>query len=82
MEERIIDDEYGRGIRLKKTADGYVDATDELVEEENDEQETDEVAFEFPVFGDEDDEDLVVRSRAGSCEQIWCVESIWLPEYA
>ena len=59
MEERIIDDEYGRGIRLKKTADGYVDATDELVEEENDEQETDEVAFEFPVFGDEDDEDLV-----------------------
>ena len=25
MEERIIDDEYGRGIRLKKTKDGYVD---------------------------------------------------------
>lgn len=34
MEERIIDDEYGRGIRLKKTKDGYVDATDELAEEE------------------------------------------------
>lgn len=33
MEERIIDDEYGRGIRLKKTKDGYVDATDELAEE-------------------------------------------------
>ncbi|MFR1982428.1 MAG: hypothetical protein ACLS4Z_00830 [Christensenellaceae bacterium] len=34
MEERIIDDEYARGIRLKKTKDGYVDATDELVEKE------------------------------------------------
>lgn len=59
MEERIIDDEYGRGIRLKKAADGYVDATDELAEGAGEEQETDEVAFEFPAFGDEDDEDLV-----------------------
>ena len=59
MEERIIDNEYGRGIRLKKTADGYVDATDELAEGASEEQETDEVAFEFPAFGDEDDEDLV-----------------------
>ena len=33
MEERIIDDEYARGIRLKKTKDGYIDATDELAEE-------------------------------------------------
>ena len=33
MEERIIDDEYARGIRLKKTKDGYVDVTDELAEE-------------------------------------------------
>ena len=32
MEERIIDDEYGRGVRLKKTKDGYVDVTDELAE--------------------------------------------------
>ena len=32
MEERIIDDEYSRGIRLKKTKDGYVDVTDELSE--------------------------------------------------
>lgn len=30
MEERIIDDEYARGIRLRKTEDGYVDVTDEL----------------------------------------------------
>ena len=32
MEERIIDDEYGRGVRLKKTKDGYVDVTDELTD--------------------------------------------------
>ncbi len=62
MEERIIDDEYGRGIRLKKTADGYVDATDELAEQESEAQETDEVAFEFPSFGDEDDEELASLS--------------------
>ena len=34
MEERIIDDEYGRGIRLRKTKDGYVDVTDEIAGEE------------------------------------------------
>lgn len=64
MEERIIDDEYGRGIRLKKTKDGYVDVTDELSESEADgaeeagEEGTEEVSFEFPDL-DEDDEDLV-----------------------
>lgn len=57
MEERIIDDEYGRGVRLKKTKDGYVDVTDESFEKQ---EEEDEVAFEFPVFdADEDDEELV-----------------------
>ncbi len=62
MEERIIDDEYGRGIRLKKTKDGYVDVTDAALETDGEEQvETEEeIAFEFPVFEtDEDDEDLV-----------------------
>lgn len=61
MEERIIDDEYGRGIRLKKTKDGYVDVTDELAAEKaDDEQESvDEVSFEFPMMDGEDDEDLV-----------------------
>ena len=67
MEERIIDDEYGRGIRLKKTKDGYIDVTDELAEqnvengqEGNEEEYEEEIAFEFPVFdADEDDEDLV-----------------------
>ena len=62
MEERIIDDEYGRGIRLKKTKDGYVDVTDELAKDEEEpvvaEDEGDEIAFEFPMM-DEDDEDLV-----------------------
>ena len=61
MEERIIDDEYGRGIRLKKTKDGYVDVTDELTTERADETDeaVDEVSFEFPIMDGEDDEDLV-----------------------
>lgn len=65
MEERIIDDEYGRGIRLKKTENGYVDATDELTEEtadqpvETDTEETEEVLFSFP---EEDDEELAALS--------------------
>lgn len=62
MEERIIDDEYGRGIKLKKTKDGYVDVTDALVEdgEMPVEDEGEEVSFEFPMLDtDEDDEDLV-----------------------
>ena len=50
MEERIIDDEYGRGIRLKKTADGFVDVTDELAAEQGEEEQADEVSFEFPMM--------------------------------
>ena len=68
MEERIIDDEYGRGVRLKKTDKGYVDVTDEALETEA--QTTDgadeyeeEFAFEFPVLEtDEDDEELATLS--------------------
>jgi hypothetical protein len=67
MEERIIDDEIGRGIRLKKTKNGFVDAEDALVEEgEASEEMTEEemeIAFEFPVIEEEeDDEDLVSLS--------------------
>jgi len=60
-EERIIDDEYGRGIKLRKTKDGYVDVTDELAEGEalEEGEEAEEVSFEFPVMEEEDDEDLV-----------------------
>ncbi len=63
MEERMIDDEYGRGIKLKKTAEGYIDATDELAEEAENQADAptsaaDELMFEFPEL-DEDDEDLV-----------------------
>ncbi|MBQ8343176.1 MAG: hypothetical protein IJY21_03610 [Clostridia bacterium] len=60
MEERMIDDEYGRGVRLKKTKDGYVDVTDELAADGTDETEelADEISFAFPMT-DEDDEDLV-----------------------
>lgn len=65
MEERIIDDEYGRGVRLRKTKDGYVDVTDELAPEAGeDSEELEEIAFEFPTLRNEegeefDDEDLV-----------------------
>ena len=58
-EERMIDDEYGRGIRLRKTKDGYVDATDELAAGEEYDEEGEEIALEFPVVEEEDDEDLV-----------------------
>ncbi len=57
MEERMIDDEFGRGVRLKKTENGYVDVTDE--ELENDDENAEEALFEFPVFDDSaDDEEL------------------------
>lgn len=61
MEERMIDDEYGRGVRLKKTKDGYVDVTDaELEGDGMDGEEAEEAVFEFPTFdADKDDEDLV-----------------------
>ena len=63
MEERIIDDEYGRGVRLRKTKDGYVDVTDELTDGETPDAEEagEEITFEFPTLGnyDQDDEDLV-----------------------
>lgn len=64
MEERIIDDEYGRGIKLKKTKDGYVDVTDAALEEglveDGETEDGEEISFEFPVFDtDADDEDLV-----------------------
>ncbi len=53
MEERIIDDEKGRKVRLKKTEDGYVDVTDDEAAD------GDEVEFEYPLFEtDEDDEEL------------------------
>ena len=64
MEERTVEDEYGRGIRLRKTADGYVDVTDELAKDaDGDYEDVEEIAFEYPVLEtDEDDEDLVALS--------------------
>lgn len=47
MEERILDEEEGRGIRIKRTADGETDAV------EGREGEEEEVAFEFPEEYDE-----------------------------
>lgn len=59
MDERIIDDEYGKGIRLRKTQEGYVEATDESLETSEDTA-TEELEVEFPVLEtEEDDEDLV-----------------------
>ena len=55
MEERIIDDEYGRGIRLKKTKDGYVDVTDELAADNDNAEEVmdaEEISFQFPETDD------------------------------
>ena len=74
MEERIIDDVMGRGIRLKKTKDGYVEVTDVLAPEEEEVEEVgEEIAVVLPDFEgveeeaiplpmqvvDADDEDLV-----------------------
>ena len=66
MEERIIDDEYGRGVRLRKTKDGYVDVTDTLAETDNADEnaneetlEAEEISFEFPDIVEEEDEDLI-----------------------
>ncbi len=62
MEERIIDEEIGRKIRIRKTRDGSTDVVDELAEDETVETEetegVEEYAFELPEFT-EDDEDLV-----------------------
>ena len=70
MEERIIDEEIGRKIKVKKLQNGETDVVDELSETENAENaetaETaenaeaseEEFAFELPEM-EEDDEDLV-----------------------
>lgn len=74
MEERIVDDEFGRGIRLKKTKDGYVDVEDELAPETEEEEvqtaeeeiavilpdENEDETYSMPVaYSEGDDEDLV-----------------------
>lgn len=61
MEERIIDEEYGRGVRLRKTKDGFVDVTDDLANDAEGEEMGEEISFEFPTLEnfDQDDEDLV-----------------------
>lgn len=59
MEERIIEDENGRKVRYRKTAEGYVDVTDELAESA-DGEDGEEIEFDFSmVDAEEDDEDLV-----------------------
>lgn len=51
MEERIIDEEYGRGVRLKKTKNGFVDVTDELCDAdatETQDEGGEEIVIQFP----------------------------------
>ncbi|MBQ9118086.1 MAG: hypothetical protein IJY11_02675 [Clostridia bacterium] len=67
MEERLIDEEYGRGVKLKKTKDGYVDVTDAALDE-LEEAEGEEISFEFPVFEEEDDEELAGLSPEAAME--------------
>ena len=54
MEERIIDDVMGRGIRLKKTKDGYTDVTDELAPETEEEEIVEEISVILPEGQDEE----------------------------
>ena len=54
MEERIIDDVMGRGIRLKKTKDGYTDVTDELAPETEEEEVVEEISVILPEGQDEE----------------------------
>jgi hypothetical protein len=59
MEEKIIDEEIGRKIRVKKTQDGETDIVDDLAEENEELAEgEEEYTFELPEY-DDDDEDLV-----------------------
>lgn len=78
MEERIIDDEYARGIRLRKTEDGYIDVTDELTERERKAAEDDapQNADEFgETFGES-------AEAAGEREETLLVEGLEkMPEY-
>lgn len=55
MEERVLDDEEGRGIKLKRTKNGETDAVDALAEGEENAEE--EIFIELPE--EEYDDDLV-----------------------
>ena len=58
MEEKIIDEEIGRKIRIKKTQDGETDVVDDLAETDELVEGEEEYTFEMPEYL-EDDEDLV-----------------------
>jgi hypothetical protein len=59
MEEKIIDEEIGRKIRVKKTQDGETDIVDDLAEENEELAEgEEEYTFELPEY-DDDDEDFL-----------------------
>ncbi len=53
-EERVVDDDINKGVKLRKTGEGYAVADGEGTEEP-----TEEFSFAFPEMDEEDDEDLV-----------------------
>ena len=65
MEERIIDDVMGRGIRLKKTKDGYTDVTDALALETEEEEVVEEISVILP---EEQNEETVLESSVPPME--------------
>ena len=65
MEERIIDDVMGRGIRLKKTKDGYTDVTDALALETEEEEVVEEISVILP---EEQNEETVSESSVPPME--------------
>ena len=65
MEERIIDDVMGRGIRLKKTKDGYTDVTDALAPETEEEEVVEEISVILP---EEQNEETVLESSVPPME--------------
>ncbi len=58
-EERMVEDDLGREVKLRKKQDGSMDVVDGLVEEREEDVEGEELTFAYPEMEDEDDEDLV-----------------------
>ena len=55
MEEKIIDKEIGRKIRVKKTQDGETDIVDDLAETDELAEGEEEYTFELPEYDEDDD---------------------------
>ncbi len=59
-EERIVEDDLGREVKLRKKQDGSMDVVDGLVDGQEEGMEgEEEITFAYPAMTEEDDEDLV-----------------------